>query len=135
MTIDDASGPVTIDVTGPQSAGLTSNVAFGNATAGAIQLNVTGAGTGSGSNYTLALSGGVTLTGANTNYVFDVAADRTGSGTGTLVIGGLNGGGTARTVTLQNAGTVAAHRRWNAGRGLDGQCRACRRRQRRQPAA
>lgn len=107
VTIDDASGPVTIDVTGPQSAGLTSNVAFGNATAGAIQLNVTGAGTGSGSNYTLALSGGVTLTGTNTNYVFDVAANSLGSGTGTLVIGGLNGGGTARTVTLQNAGTVA----------------------------
>ena len=106
VTIDGANGPVTIDVSGAQSGSLTSNVSFGNATAAPIQLNVTGAGTGSGSNYSLALSGGVTLTGSNTNYVFDVAANSQGSGTGTLVIGGLNGGATPRTVTFQNSGTV-----------------------------
>ncbi len=106
VTIDDASGPVTIDVTGPQSASLTSNVSFGNTSGGAIQLNVTGAGTGSGSNYALSLSGGMTLTGTNTNYVFDVAANSLGSGTGTLTSGPLTGGATPRTITLQNAGTV-----------------------------
>ncbi len=106
VTIDGAIGPVTIDVSGAQSGSLTSNVSFGNATAAPIQLNVTGAGTGSGSNYSLALNGGVTMTGSNTNYVFDVAANSQGSGTGTLVIGGLNGGATPRTVTFQNSGTV-----------------------------
>ncbi len=95
----------TVDVTGFASASLAGPVTIGSAS-GAIQLNVTGAGAGLGSNYSLALGSSLTLNGSNTNYIFDVAPNSTGSGTGTVTPGTLSGGATARTVTVQNTGTL-----------------------------
>ncbi len=96
----------TIDVTGTASAGLVGSVTIGNATAAPITLSVTGGSTAAGAAYTLALGTGstVSLTGSNTQYVFDVANN--GAGTGSLVLGSLSDGGTARNILVQNAGVV-----------------------------
>src|SRR5262249_51895942 len=71
-----------------------------------ITLSVTGGGAGAGTNYSLNLSGGVTLSGANSTYIFDIANNTNGSGSGSLIVAGLNDGGTARTIKVQNAGTM-----------------------------
>ncbi len=100
------NGNATIDVTGSNSAGISSAVSLGNAGPGPIQLSVTGGGAGAGNNYSLLLSGGITLTGGNSNYVLDVANNSNGGGSGTLVAGPLSDGGVSRVVTLQNSGSV-----------------------------
>jgi autotransporter-associated beta strand protein len=98
----------TIDVTGTASAGLLGNVTMGNASAAPITLAITGGSTGAGAAYSLGLGSGsgssVSLTGSNTQYVLDVANN--GAGAGTLVLGPLGDGGTARNVLVQNGGTV-----------------------------
>lgn len=84
------------------SADVTS-FAMGNLTAGSgSTLNVQ-ADTGAPANTAYALTlGATTLTGAVT---FNVANN--GTGVGTLTLGALNDGGTARTITKAGAGTLA----------------------------
>ena len=98
----------TIDVTGFTSGSLTGVVTIGNANTTPVTLSVTGAGSGAGSNYSLALGSSVALTGSNSNYVLDVANNSTLSGTGTAVLGPLDGSGvgTPTSITVQNSGTV-----------------------------
>ena len=88
----------TIDVTG-----LASSAISGALTIGANTLSITGGSTGANAAYTLTLgnTGGVLLTG---NPIFDVA--KNGSGMGALTLGALNDGGTAKTITLQDNGTL-----------------------------
>ncbi len=86
-----------IDVTGTATSGL------GATTIGTNTLTVTGGSTGLNAPYTLSLgtSGGVTMTG---NPTFSVSNN--GGGTGTLVLGSLNDGTTARTLTFIGTGTT-----------------------------
>ncbi len=88
----------TIDVTGFSSE----NVA-GGLTIGGNRLSVTGGGSGANTAYSLTLgsSRGVSLTG---NPNFDVANN--GTGAGTLILGALNDGGTARTITKSDSGAL-----------------------------
>ena len=92
------SADSTIDVTGEASGIIT-----GLVTMGGNRLSLTGGGAGANTAYTLTLggSGGVGLTG---NPTFDVADN--GSGVGTLVLGALNDGGTARTITKSDSGVL-----------------------------
>jgi autotransporter-associated beta strand protein len=86
----------TIDVTGCNRATM------GNLTSTQSHtLQVTGGSTGANQPYTLTL-GGVNLDG---NPTFNVANN--GTGTGTLVLGALGGGGAARTITKGGAGTLS----------------------------
>ncbi len=85
----------TIDVTGAASGAVSGPLAMGTNT-----LFVTGGSTGANVPYSLAL-GAATLSG---NPTFDVANN--GSGGGTLRLASLNDGGTARTITKTNAGTL-----------------------------
>ena len=88
----------TIDVTGTASSGLGGLTTIGNNT-----LTITGGSTGLNAPYTLSLgtSGGVTLSG---NPTFNVSNN--GSGTGTLVLGSLNDGTSARTLTFSGSGAT-----------------------------
>ncbi len=88
----------TINVTGFSSDTISGQLSMGTNT-----LFVTGGSTGAGAGYTLSLGtvGGVALSG---NPTFDVANN--GAGVGALAVGALNDGGTARTITKQNAGTL-----------------------------
>ncbi|MGA2259547.1 MAG: autotransporter-associated beta strand repeat-containing protein, partial [Thermoguttaceae bacterium] len=88
----------TIDVTGVPSGGFA-----GALTIGGQRLSVTGSGAGADTAYSLSLGiiGGVSLAG---NPTFDVANN--GSGVGTLVLGALNDGGSARTITKSGAGAL-----------------------------
>ncbi|HEV2973330.1 MAG TPA: autotransporter-associated beta strand repeat-containing protein [Pirellulales bacterium] len=106
----------TIDVTGTASSALTGTMTMGNFNAVPITLSVTGGSTAANQNYTLNLATGaastVSLTGSNTQYVFNVSSN--GSGIGALVLGPLNDLGTARnlafngtTNTTTTLGTVA----------------------------
>jgi autotransporter-associated beta strand protein len=92
------SADSTIDVTGPSNGAVT-----GLLTIGGNRLSVTGGGGGANTAYSLTLgsSGGVLLTG---NPTFDVANN--GSGPGTLVLGALNDGGAARTITKSDCGAL-----------------------------
>jgi fibronectin-binding autotransporter adhesin len=104
------SSDSTIDVTGPSNAAVT-----GLFTIGGNRLSVTGGGSGPNTAYSLTLgtSGGVLLTG---NPTFDVANN--GAGSGTLVLGALNDGGTARTINKTDSGAltlIAAASMMNAG--------------------
>jgi fibronectin-binding autotransporter adhesin len=94
LTADSA-----IDVTGSTSAAL-----VGMFSIGGNRLSVTGGGTGPDSGYSLALggNGGVSLGG---NPIFDVTNN--GSGVGTLVLGSLNDGGVARTITKTGSGILS----------------------------
>ena len=87
-----------IDVTGPSSGVIT-----GLLTIGGNRLSLTGGGSGANTAYSLSLGtvGGVSLTG---NPTFDVANN--GSGSGTLVLGALSDGGTARTITKSDSGML-----------------------------
>jgi autotransporter-associated beta strand protein len=85
----------TIDVSGV-SGGTLGNLSV----AGSNTLFVTGASTAADTAYSLTL-GCVSLAG---NPTFDVANN--GTGTGTLVLGALGDGGTARTITKADAGTL-----------------------------
>jgi len=84
----------TIDVTGASAGGV------GNLTIGNNTLYVTGGGSAANSNYSLT-AGATTLTG---NPTFDVANN--GSGVGTLNLGALSDGGTARTITKAGNGLL-----------------------------
>ncbi len=88
----------TIAVTGQASGAIT-----GLLTVGSNRLSVTGGGVGANTAYSLSLggSGGVLLTG---NPTFDVANN--GSGVGTLVLGALNDGGAARSITKTDSGAL-----------------------------
>ena len=92
------SADSTIDVTGPSSGSLA-----GLLTIGSNRLSLTGGGSGANTAYSLTLgsSGGVLLTG---NPTFDVANN--GSGLGTLILGALNDGGEARTITKSDYGAL-----------------------------
>ena len=91
-----------IDVTGPSSGAVT-----GQLTIGSNRLRLTGGGSGANTAYSLTLggSGGILLSG---NPTFDVANN--GSGTGTLVLGALNDGGAARTITKSDVRRIDACR-------------------------
>ena len=89
------TGNATLDVTGAALAPM-----IGTLTIGSQTLSVTGGSTGTNAAYTLT-TGAVTVSG---NPTFDVA--KNGSGTGTLVLGSLDGAGTARTITIQDNGAV-----------------------------
>jgi uncharacterized repeat protein (TIGR03803 family)/autotransporter-associated beta strand protein len=104
------SADSTIDMTGISSGSIT-----GLLTVGSNRLCLTGGGTGANTPYSLTLgaSGGVSLVG---NPTFDVANN--GTGAGTLVLGALNDGGTARTMTKTDSGALtlgAAAAALNAG--------------------
>ncbi len=83
-----------IDVTGV-AAGTLGGLAIGGNT-----LYVTGGGTAANTAYSLRLGSG-TLSG---NPTFNVADN--GTGIGTLTLGALSGGGTARTLTKAGSGTL-----------------------------
>jgi autotransporter-associated beta strand protein len=84
----------TIDVTGA------SNAAVGNVTIGGNTLSVTGGGAGPNSPHSLT-AGATTLSG---NPTFNVGNN--GSGVGTLTLGAIDDGGTARTVTKAGDGLL-----------------------------
>ena len=84
----------TIDVTGASSA------AVGNLTIGSNTLFLTGGGSAANSGYSLTV-GPVDLSGTPT---FDVANN--GTGAGTLILGSLNDGGTACTITKADNGLL-----------------------------
>ncbi|MGA2031189.1 MAG: autotransporter-associated beta strand repeat-containing protein [Thermoguttaceae bacterium] len=83
-----------IDVTGATSA------AIGPLSIGGNKLSVTGGATGADTAYTLT-AGSVAISG---NATFDVANN--GAGVGTLALGALSDGGTARTITKSNSGML-----------------------------
>ncbi len=89
------TGNATIDVTGAAASAINGALSIGSQT-----LSVTGGSTGTDAPYTLTL-GATTLSG---NPTFDVANN--GAGTGTLRLASLNDGGSARTITKANAGTL-----------------------------
>ena len=88
------TGNATLDLSG------TTGATIGSLTIGSQTLSVTGNSTGNNTAYTLT-TGNVTLTG---NPTFNVTNN--GNGTGTLSLGALGDGGTARTITCQGNGTV-----------------------------
>jgi autotransporter-associated beta strand protein len=92
------SSDSTIDVTGPANGSIT-----GLFTIGGNRLSLSGGGSGANTAYSLTLgnSGGVSIIG---NPTFDVANN--GSGTGTLILGALNDGGTTRTITKSDLGAL-----------------------------
>ena len=94
-----------VSVTSDSTINVTTSLAavMGNLTIGGHTLNVNSSDT-SGSMYTLTM-GATTLTG---NPTFNVT-NSTGNGQGVFVLGALNDGGTARTITVSGSGAVRAH--------------------------
>jgi len=89
------TGNATIAVNGSAAGAINGAVSIGSQT-----LSVTGTSTGTDAPYILTL-GATTLSG---NPIFDVANN--GAGTGTLRLASINDGGSARTITKTNAGTL-----------------------------
>ena len=90
----NVTAPATIDLTG------TNNDTAGPLSIGSTVLNISGGSTGANLPYTLTL-GTINLTG---NPILNFSNN--GFGTGNVILGSLNDGGSPRTITFSGSGTV-----------------------------